>query len=162
MEFKAYFDKKPHDIKITEDKKGFLVTIDRQKPFHIDLAEKLIGSYSVIYKDKSFEFDVENKESQYFVLHRGRFYTLELINLKSALVKPREPSEKRLTSKMPGKITKILVKEGETVHKGTGLIIMEAMKMENELKAPAPSKIKKIKVKEGQNVEVGEELILFE
>ena len=51
---------------------------------------------------------------------------------------------------------------GDTVTKGQGLIIMEAMKMENELKAPSSGKVKDIKVKEGKTVDAGVDLLLIE
>ena len=63
---------------------------------------------------------------------------------------------------MQGKIIKLLGKEGDLVKKGDGLIIMEAMKMENELKSPGQGKIKSIYVKEGQTVDAGEPLVLLE
>ncbi|WP_054840246.1 biotin/lipoyl-containing protein [Thermococcus sp. JCM 11816] len=60
---------------------------------------------------------------------------------------------------MPGKILKILVKEGEQVRTGQGLLILEAMKMENEIPAPKDGVVKKILVKEGDTVNTGDPLI---
>ena len=59
-----------------------------------------------------------------------------------------------LRSGMPGKIKKVFVKEGDEVNAGTPLLVMEAMKMENEMKAPANVKITKLHVKPGDNVSV--------
>jgi propionyl-CoA carboxylase alpha chain len=63
---------------------------------------------------------------------------------------------------MPGLITRVLVAVGETVSAGTPLLIMEAMKMENELRSPAPGKIQKICARPGLAVEVGAVLVVFE
>lgn len=63
---------------------------------------------------------------------------------------------------MPGKIVKILVKEGEVVPSDTPILIMEAMKMENEMRSPREVKIKSIEVKEGDNVDSGTVLIRYE
>ncbi|MBP9673493.1 MAG: hypothetical protein KBD63_00195 [Bacteriovoracaceae bacterium] len=60
-----------------------------------------------------------------------------------------------MVSQMPGKVIKILAKVGQEVVQGTPLLIIEAMKMENEIKAGADGKIKAIHVKEGQAIDSG-------
>lgn len=60
-----------------------------------------------------------------------------------------------LITQMPGKIVKILKKEGDTVAKGETVLILEAMKMENEIKAGADGVVKSVNVKEGQALEAG-------
>lgn len=67
-----------------------------------------------------------------------------------------------IISPMPGKITKILFSEGNSVEKGQAILVMEAMKMEYTLKAEANQKIKEIKVQLGQQVVLGEKLVTFE
>ena len=64
-----------------------------------------------------------------------------------------------LSSPMPGKIVTVLVKEGETVAEGQTLLIMEAMKMQNELKANADGIVTKITAVEGATVETGAALL---
>jgi biotin carboxyl carrier protein len=66
-----------------------------------------------------------------------------------------------MSSGMPGKIVKIFVKPGQEVKAGDPLLIMEAMKMENEMRAAADVKIKEVLVKEGENVESGATLVTF-
>ncbi len=56
---------------------------------------------------------------------------------------------------MPGKIVKLFKKEGDAVTKGETVVILEAMKMENEIKSGATGVIKSINVKEGQALEAG-------
>jgi 3-methylcrotonyl-CoA carboxylase alpha subunit len=60
---------------------------------------------------------------------------------------------------MPGKILKILVKEGQVVEAGTPILVMEAMKMEHTIKASKAGKIEKIHFKEGEQVAGGVELV---
>lgn len=64
-----------------------------------------------------------------------------------------------LASPMPGKIVKVLVKEGESVAEGQTLLVMEAMKMQNELKSPCPGTVAKVHVGEGATVETGAKLV---
>lgn len=66
----------------------------------------------------------------------------------------------RLT--MPGKVLSIKVKEGDTVEAGQGLVVVEAMKMENLLLAPAAAKVAKVHVQTGDRLESGTTLITFE
>ena len=60
-----------------------------------------------------------------------------------------------LINQMPGKVVKLFKKEGDTVVKGETVLILEAMKMENEIKAGVDGKVKSINVKEGQALEAG-------
>lgn len=59
---------------------------------------------------------------------------------------------------MPGKIVRVLVKTGESVEAGQGLMVVEAMKMQNEIKSPKSGKIDRLLVREGQAVNSGENL----
>jgi len=74
----------------------------------------------------------------------------------------RVPTASDFKAPMPGLITRVLVSEGDSVSQGTPLLIMEAMKMENELRSPGEAKIRNIRVKPGEAVDVGSVLIVFE
>ena len=63
---------------------------------------------------------------------------------------------------MPGRIVNVLVKPGDGVTLQQGLVVVEAMKMENELKSPKTGKVTEIRVAPGQTVEKGEVLIIIE
>jgi biotin carboxyl carrier protein len=67
-----------------------------------------------------------------------------------------------VSSPMPGKVVKLLVREGEEVKADQGVIVVEAMKMENELKSAVTGKVKEVFVKEGDVVESGAKLLLVE
>lgn len=67
-----------------------------------------------------------------------------------------------LKAPMPGLVVRIAVAEGQKVDAGAGLVVLEAMKMENELRAVAAGTVKTIRVKTGQAVEKGEVLIEFD
>ncbi|HEX6176931.1 MAG TPA: biotin/lipoyl-containing protein [Thermoanaerobaculia bacterium] len=60
---------------------------------------------------------------------------------------------------MPGRVVRIMVQEGETVRKGTPLLILEAMKMENEIQAPCEGTVSRVLVSAGQTVEGGADLL---
>src|SRR5215472_9870090 len=65
---------------------------------------------------------------------------------------------KKITAPMPGKVVRVLAAEGAAVEAGQSVIVIEAMKMQNELKAPKSGVVKKINVSEGAAVEAGQAL----
>ena len=67
-----------------------------------------------------------------------------------------------LKSPMPGLVLRIMVKSGDSVKKGDGLMVLEAMKMENIIKAPADGIVKYVAVKKSDTVEKNQVLIKFE
>ena len=67
-----------------------------------------------------------------------------------------------LRAPMPGLVVRVQAQAGDRVAAGAGLVVLEAMKMENELKAPGPARIKSVRVAPGQAVEKGQVLVEFE
>jgi biotin carboxyl carrier protein len=63
---------------------------------------------------------------------------------------------------MPGKVVKVLVKPGDTVKARQGLVVVEAMKMENELRSPKDGTVVDVQVTEGQSVEAGRRLVVVD
>jgi biotin carboxyl carrier protein len=69
---------------------------------------------------------------------------------------------KKIVAPMPGKVVRILVSQGAEVKSGQGVIVVEAMKMQNELKSPKQGVVQKIAVAEGAAVNAGELLVIVE
>ena len=67
-----------------------------------------------------------------------------------------------MTAPMPGKIVRLLVAEGQTVEAGQGLLVVEAMKMQNEMKAPKAGHVVSLTAREGATVAAGEVLAAIE
>ncbi|MGH9385271.1 MAG: biotin/lipoyl-containing protein [Vicinamibacterales bacterium] len=68
----------------------------------------------------------------------------------------------RLTAPMPGKIVRVLVKPGDEVAGRQGLVVIEAMKMENELRASRPGRVREVAVSQGQSVDAGSVLVIVD
>jgi len=73
-----------------------------------------------------------------------------------------EQGPRKLTAPMPGKIVRVLVSQGAEVEVGTGVLVVEAMKMQNEIKSPKKGTIQKILVSEGAAVNAGDVLAIVE
>jgi biotin carboxyl carrier protein len=116
-------------------------------------------------------FDVRKTETddgnpEYQLLRRRHFEVSTGVNFFKAGEGDASSAQKvkkgvKVKSQMPGKIVRVLVKAGDTVTRGQSLLVMEAMKMENEIKSPQDGVIKEVKVNEAQAVETGAELLLF-
>jgi biotin carboxyl carrier protein len=121
---------------------------------------------SFLFNQSSYLVDVINKGTEYTVYTRGVFKTFKVYNEEALLHESLKAgggmgAGANMSSGMPGKIVKIFVKPGQEVKAGDPLLIMEAMKMENEMRAVADVKIKEVLVKEGENVESGATLVTF-
>jgi biotin carboxyl carrier protein len=75
---------------------------------------------------------------------------------------PGGSGPQRVTAPMPGKVVRVLVKPGDEVTPRQGLVVVEAMKMENELRAAREGRVKTVAVTEGQSVESGALLVVVE
>lgn len=129
--------------------------------------QKSESYYSFLFKGVSYMMDVVGQDTEYAVFTRNSYRNVKIFNDEMLLHESLKrggsfKGEKDLKSGMPGKIIEIFVKPGDVVQEGTPLLIMEAMKMENEMRATREVKIKEICVQQGANVESGAVLIKFD
>ena len=83
-------------------------------------------------------------------------------SLRSRAGAPEDHGPRKLTAPMPGKVIRILVTQGSAVEAGAGVLVVEAMKMQNEVKSPKKGTIQKILVSEGTAVNAGDVLAIVE
>ncbi len=97
-----------------------------------------------------------NSSSSYLVCVKGRFFEIEKKSARQILaVKAKKTKKQDIRTSMPGRIVKVLVKEGEKVKENQPVMVLEAMKMQNEIKSPQAGIITKIGAKLGDSVETG-------
>jgi biotin carboxyl carrier protein len=156
------------DVKVGVREVGvarYVVTIDGKEHL-VDVHKVQSSVWSVLYGTTSFEVDVHGKGEECEVLIAGDCYKFTLVNeQRKAMLRAGGKSavgKAMVVSPMPGKVVKLLVREGEEVKTDQGVIVVEAMKMENELKSAITGKVKEIFVKEGEVVESGAKLLLVE
>ena len=121
--------------------------------------------YSLIIDGKSYESYVYETEEGLQVLMRGQLYNLTVEDerekrLRSAAGGGASASgEFNMKAPMPGLVVSISVAEGDKVEKGQVLVILESMKMQNELKSPKAGTITRLRVKPGETVEQRQALL---
>jgi biotin carboxyl carrier protein len=115
------------------------------------------GYRSLLIGAASHELAVERDGELYRVSFPGASVVVALAETArgSATLAPREQGPARLTAPMPGRIVRVLSSAGADVVAGQGLVVIEAMKMENELRAPRGGRLTEVLVREGQAVEAG-------
>jgi len=157
----------------TVDDKDYLVEIIDEK--HIIVNGKIyqvdfesVGGqpvYSLIVDGKSHESYVQQGDDNWQVLLRGRLYPVVVEDEREKRLRAAagggvaESGEFHLKAPMPGLVVTIPVAEGQEVKKGQVLLILESMKMQNELKSPRGGRIGRIRVKAGETVEQKQTLL---
>ncbi len=125
------------------------------------------GTLSLIVDTASYSAMLDWRGSRVNVRLRHTTLPLELLDerklrLRRAAGGFTVEGRQAVTSPMPGKVVKLLVAAGDEVKQGQGLVIVEAMKMENELKSPKDGRIVELLVAEGQAVEANAKLCVVE
>jgi biotin carboxyl carrier protein len=173
MYFEAEMNKKKYQINVSKREDTWFVQLrlaDQEKweEFMIPFSdfEEADNIISFMFNNQSYLVDVVSDGLDCQVFSRGGFRDLKIYNDEMLLHESFKSGgmgggQSALRSGMPGKITKVFVKEGDEVAAGTSLLVMEAMKMENEMKASHDVRITKMHVKPGDNVEAGATLISF-
>ena len=123
------------------------------------------GVFSVLLDGKSCTARVLKRNGELEVWAGGRRYAIEISDMRdrpSSGTKQSVAGPLELRALMPGKVVKLLVKAGMNVEGGQSLIVVEAMKMQNEMKSPKDGVVTKLYVSEGSTVAAGEPLIRVE
>lgn len=167
MAYIARLGEKTYTVEVEEVGKSlYRIAVDGSE-FLVDGKKTGLTNYSLIVDNRSFEVEVDVKEDEYRVLVDGRNYHIDLVDERRVRVGGLQSGiqlqgRQNVSVPMPGKIIAVLVSEGDTVEKGQGLVIVEAMKMENEVRCPINGEVKEVRVKAGDAVEAGAVLAVVE
>ncbi len=146
------------DLKVAIDGKTILASLQKVS------APSL---YSLILGNESHEVFVDQRDGRYVVMIAGEQYRVKVQDERAkrlAAVTPKErirEGEIAIRAPMPGLVVAIEVSPGDIVEKGKGLLILEAMKMQNELRAPKQGTVKSVNVQQGDRVENGRVLVVI-
>jgi biotin carboxyl carrier protein len=144
----------------------YAVTLDGHR-YELDSLVLAHGAVSMLVEDDSYNVDFEERGDEVAVLVRTEVVRFDIVDerrlrMRAAAATFQAEGKQTITAPMPGKIVKVFVKPGDEVAEGQGLVVVEAMKMENELKAPKAGKVTEVLAKEGTTVENGAKLVVVE
>ena len=159
-------------IATVEDREFVIEIVDERhitvngKPYTVDF-ESVSGQpvYSLIADGKSHEAYVAEGEDTWDVLLRGQLFPVRVEDEREKRLRSAagggvaESGEFNLKAPMPGLVVAIPVEEGQEVKKGQVLLILESMKMQNELKSPRDGTVHRIKARPGETVEQKQTLL---
>jgi biotin carboxyl carrier protein len=142
---------------------GRAIEID---PEHLEAVREVEpGVYSVLLDGRSFEVRAIAAPHVLNVETGGRRFAVEVRDPRNASRQSRAATgsgRQSVAAPMPGKVVRVLVQEGDAVDIGQGLIVVEAMKMQNEMKASRAGRVVEVRVGEGDTVAAGDKLVVLE
>ena len=164
MKIDVELDGKTRTLDLTRANGPLLCAIDG-RTLVADAIEVMPGTYSILMGGESFDVRVEPDGQDLRVRIAGSEYL--------ATVRDRRQwrrsggvhgsgGRQQIAAPMPGKVVRLLVNEGDAVKAGQGLLVVEAMKMQNEIRSSKPGTVKRLLVTEGQTVRAGETLAIVE
>lgn len=163
MRFTAATGESVHEIDVTRRDGVYVVTVDGAE--HLVDARKLEADfYSILVGGVSYEVSVEPAGGRYVVRHGAHEQTVALVDASRSGRDDlaRRGGREEILSVMPGKVVRVLVAAGDAVDVGSALVVVEAMKMENEVRCPINGEVKEVRVKPGDAVEAGAVLAVVE
>jgi len=120
------------------------------------------GAYSVLIDGRSYSVELSGTGS---VRVNGRTLPVEIFDPRGMRARRdtgRSHGPQTITAPMPGKVVRVLVEMGATVESGQGLVVVEAMKMQNEVKSPKAGRVAALKTAAGATVAAGDVLLVVE
>ena len=164
MLFDATIDGRTVRVEVRAREGRYVVTVDGRL-LEVDHQETGPHFASLIIGGKSYEAGLEKRPDGYNVVLADDALYVELRGASRGAAAPARKADAgpaRILAPMPGRLVRVLVQPGQEVREGDGLVVVEAMKMENELRSPRAGRVAEILVREGQAVEAGALLALVE
>jgi biotin carboxyl carrier protein len=163
MKYAATLNDKVYTIEINDDHSLLLDGKECTVDFDAVSGQPV---YSLLIDGRSYEAHIQETEEGWQVLLQGDLYVVRVEGEREQRLRAAAGPAVGLTSgeftlkaPMPGLIVAVPVTEGQAVNPGDNLIILESMKMQNELKAPRAGQVIRVKVKAGDSVEQNESLV---
>jgi biotin carboxyl carrier protein len=171
MKLKAHLSGTEHEVSVTLAGGAAVVEIDGRH-YDLEVRELARGGYLLINGSHVYKCRVDPKRDPmhlgktFAVVLRGQNHDVTIIDpkrLRSAQSSgAHHPGAAEIVSPMPGKIVRVLVEAGAQVEAGAGVIVVEAMKMQNEMKAPKAGVVVSVQTEEGATVNAGDVLAVIE
>lgn len=164
MKYYSRVGQREYEIEIEGDQ----VFVDGER-IEVDLRQSGAPElYSLLFNGRSYELLIEAERFNYGVTVRGERFEVQVEDertrrLNAGRMMPAVPEgELAVRAPIPGLVVRVLVEVGDTIQDGQALVLLEAMKMENEIRALRGGVVKKIEVAAGQRVEQNGVLLVLE
>ncbi len=134
--------------------------LDIEREYSIEQVEA--REFSILLDGRSYRVSL-GEAGQVWV--NGSVLSLEVFDprdLRSGSRGSGNPGRQELAALMPGKVIRVLVSVGDSVEEGQGLIVVEAMKMQNEMKSPKSGRVAEVRARQNMTVAAGEVLVVIE
>jgi biotin carboxyl carrier protein len=163
MNVSFWVDKKEYRMNLTQTKENHIqVSLGRKK---YEVSVEFLGPDEILLNiaGKVHNVIINSNTTAYSVYLNGRCFQIEKKSFFQIIgPKPGKQKKVNVQTSMPGRIVKVLIDEGEAVEEGEAVLILEAMKMQNEIKSPQSGRLTKIGPKPGDSVETGALLFTVE
>ncbi|MDI9622271.1 MAG: biotin/lipoyl-binding protein [Acidobacteriota bacterium] len=162
MKFQARIRDHLYTVEVNRDRQRFTVLIDGA-PHELDLVFSDASHDVVLLNNACYDVVSVAQPGGYHVNVFNRFFDVEVLDPRTRVhgeVESAAGGDRPVKAAMPGRIVKVLVEDGQEVAAGTGLVVLEAMKMQNELRAPRAGRVRQLAVCAGQTVEAGQTLLV--
>jgi biotin carboxyl carrier protein len=162
MNFEVRIGKQIRVVELQAENGRWRIVLDGQ-PVDADAVEIAPNIFSILLRGQSHEIRVTPAANGTLTLQTGsEEFTAEIIDCRAWSGRRHSAVEaegrQQIVAPMPGKIIRLLVKAGDTVEAGQGLLVVEAMKMQNEIRSPKSGVVERLLAEEGQAVNAGEVL----
>jgi biotin carboxyl carrier protein len=164
MTYDVAIDGKSYRLDLNRTETGWLCRVDgREVEIDAVLARPNVLSFRL--GNKAYEVKCERVGSEIHIWVGSQRFAAEVRDPRSLRGRTRlgdDQGPKKLTAPMPGKVVRVFLSQGSAVEAGAGVLVVEAMKMQNEVKSPKKGTIQKILVSEGAAVNAGDVLAIVE
>jgi biotin carboxyl carrier protein len=166
MKYEVLIDGNSHKVELERADKGYLCMVDGE-PFDLNVVMTARDVLSVIHEGRHYEAKREySLLGETHVIIGSERFTAEVRDPRSLRSRRaaagQEAGPAKIIAPMPGKVVRVIAKEGDEVEAGQGIVVVEAMKMQNEIKTTKKGKVTKIAVKEASAVNAGDLLAIVE
>jgi biotin carboxyl carrier protein len=168
MRYFASLDGIDHEFEVEPIGEGGVYRLQLgDRRYDIDVRRVGGSSISILIGSRSFDFDIFRDGDELVLTSREGAARIAITDRArrapaGADVRAHSQGRAEMRAMMPGRVVNVLVAVGDQVAAGAGVLVVEAMKMENELKAPKAGKVVEVKVAAGQTVEKNDLLVIIE
>ncbi len=165
MLYEILIDGKPHKLDLTREGDQWLCTVDGE-PVEVNAIVTRPDVLSIVIEGHAYEVKRERTPNDTHLWVKNSRFAVEVRDPRSLRSRKAKAGStegpQKIAAPMPGKIVRILAPVGTTVEAGQGIIVVEAMKMQNEMKSPKAGKVKQVLVAENATVNAGDVLAIIE